>query len=539
MTSEPLVTSDTVAPLQVSYEDDPRVVKEAATEDYSTHAVPRSWRSGKLSLSMAWFALFSAMFWLVVPAQLAGAVGTVDTIIGLALSAATYGAINYVFTRYAIRTGLTVALMSRRMFGYLGAALAPLIFGATAIYYAVFEGSVVGAAFSSYFGGSIKIWYLVVVLYSVPLAIGGIRVWLDKLNGVLLPFYIVGLAAAVIAAAVKHDAGSAWLTFKPKLPYDAGVPGWLYVFMVFMGVWIMMMYTIDFARFGKPEDAKYHGIVTFGPLFYVATFLLNGLVGIFLAQTVPSKGALSELSSVNSIISLLGFAGVLLVWVSQTRINTANYYLSSANLEAFASRTFKIQLPRIAWAVIAGAIIYLIMLTDVLTYILQALAWQGVFVVAWVGIALTHIVVVGDDAHGVPEFRPGRVRLLTPGVVAWLAASALGIYLVEGGGTFGATWSAPITLLLAVVAYGALVKATRSPLLARGRDPRDEVDDVWTARIRCHECDKSYVAIEMDRDPSAGYAAICSSCAAASPHFYQAAHRDSVDREGKTTPRRR
>jgi hypothetical protein len=44
--------------LQVSFTDDPRVVKEATTEDYSTHVVPRSWRSGRWSLAMAWWALF-------------------------------------------------------------------------------------------------------------------------------------------------------------------------------------------------------------------------------------------------------------------------------------------------------------------------------------------------------------------------------------------------------------------------------------------------------------------------------------------------
>lgn len=95
--------------------------------------------------------------------------------------------------------------MSRRLFGYFGAALAPLIFAATAIYYAVFEGSVVAVALQHYFGGmAIQCWYLIIVAYSIPLVFGGIRVWLDKFNGVLLPFYIVGLAAALIWAGQRH-----------------------------------------------------------------------------------------------------------------------------------------------------------------------------------------------------------------------------------------------------------------------------------------------------------------------------------------------
>ena len=35
--------------------------------------------------------------------------------------------------------------------------------------------------------GNIKLWYLAVVVYSVPLVLGGVRTWLDKLNGFLLP----------------------------------------------------------------------------------------------------------------------------------------------------------------------------------------------------------------------------------------------------------------------------------------------------------------------------------------------------------------
>ena len=51
--------------------------------------------------------------------------------------------VNAVLSRFAIRTGLSVALFSRVLFGNVGAGLATLIFCATAIYYAVFEGSVI------------------------------------------------------------------------------------------------------------------------------------------------------------------------------------------------------------------------------------------------------------------------------------------------------------------------------------------------------------------------------------------------------------
>lgn len=228
-----------------------------------------------------------------------------------------------------------------------------------------------------------------------------------------------------------------------------------------------MLDTIDFARFGKKSDATFHGVVSFVPAFYLGTFLVNGLVGIFLAHTVPAEGPVSEASVVFAVVGLMGFAGVVLIWVSQTRINTANFCLASTNLEAFCARVFKLKLTRTAWVVIAGALVYLMMFTDVLSWMLTALQWQVVFVVAWVGVALTRILLADDDRDGLPEFRPGRLRLVTPGIAAWLVAAVTGIAILERAGTFGATWSSPITLVVSVVGYLVALRLPNHTLLPR------------------------------------------------------------------------
>ena len=88
-------------PLDVSYEDDPRVVKEAATEDYSLHIVPRTWRMGRWPLTMAWFAVATAFFYMYFAAFLALAYGTWNALIGIALTVITYALVNitWVFFR--------------------------------------------------------------------------------------------------------------------------------------------------------------------------------------------------------------------------------------------------------------------------------------------------------------------------------------------------------------------------------------------------------------------------------------------------------
>lgn len=512
-------------PLQVSYADDPRVVKEAATEDYTTHVVPLSWRSSKKSLSMSWYSLVSGMFYLVTAATLAAVVGTVDTLIGIVLAVVAFGALGYIFSGYAAKTGLTVALISQRLFGASGSIVAPLILAATSIYYAVFESSMIAHAFSASIGGvDIRIWYAIAVAMNLPLVMGGIRRWMDKYNAALLPVYWGGLILVIILAALQADT-SAWLAHMPEQTVSLAAPGWLYAFFIYLGVLVLMMFTMDFARFGKPRDTKTNGIATFGPVFYVFVYLANGLIGIFIAYAAGLAGGVSSTAIVDFIITLLGGWGLFLVWVTQARINTANFYVASTNMEALWTRLFRTRLPRV-WAVlICGAITYLIMLTDVLNYVLVALAWQGAFIASWVSIMLIHIIFsTRGDKNGLPEFRPGRLARFTLGAWIWIGTSLAGALFYQFGGSIGATWSTPLTFALGAALYAAAFKAqSRKALLHRGNDPRDEVDDIWEARIRCHTCDHSYIAVEMDRDPSqAGQPAICTACAGLSTSYLRA-----------------
>ncbi|GAB2915955.1 hypothetical protein [Streptomyces heilongjiangensis] len=265
-------------------------------------------------------------------------------------------------------------------------------------------------------------------------------------------------------------------------------------------------------------------MVTFGYVFYAATFLANGLVGLFIMNTVYPGLAASEGGLVDATLEVSGFVGLVVIFVSQTRINTANYYLASTNLEAFAARYLRLRWPRLAWVGIAGALVYLLMLTDVLSYLLRAPAWQGVAVVAWVAIALTHIAVAPRDPHGLVEFRPGRVPAFLPGAWAILVATAVGIFITEEGtpGSWYVLTAPLITFALAAAVYAVALRAGGSRLLKRRHDPRDEIDDVWRQRVRCHVCDRSCTAVEMDRDPSAGQDLICAACAEGSGAFMAA-----------------
>lgn len=421
-----------------------------STDDFIDRPVPAQARLGKWSVTMAYWAMFSAVFWMVLASATAESVGVRGTIIGMALSVVSFGVINTVFAHHATRTGLSVELLSRRLFGLVGSLLAPLIFAATALYYGVFEGSIIAETLKSYFGGSLRLWYLVVVLYALPLVARGVRHWLDRLNGFLLPFYLAGLVAVVVAATVRHGYPVGWLS---ATAHSAGpLPGWLSCYLIYMGLWVMVMYTYDFARLGKPSDAKFLGRISFGWIFYLFTFGLNGLVSIYIMSVWHIAN--TEIGVVQAIISSLGGFGVALVLISQTRINTANYYMASVNLESFAARMLRLRAPRIIWVVVCGVLAYLFMLTNVLSYLLTALAWQGVFVTAWVAIALVHIVLHrrSESADIVAAMDTVTGRKLTWGTLAWLVASGIGLFLIQQTALPGLAQLGPV--ITAVLAAG-------------------------------------------------------------------------------------
>jgi hypothetical protein len=518
--------------LDIAYRDDESVLRGATTEDFSGHAAPASWRAGRGALAMAWLGFPTAIFWMVVPATLTLAVGTKSVLIGLAVSAVLVALGGYFVIPWATATGLPVSVFSRRMFGYFGAACATLVLAATGVYFAAFEGSVIGVAFHQYFGGlSLNLWYLVVVLIAAPLVIGGVRVWLDRLNGVLLPLYLLGLIGAIVWAIAEYSYHGGWFTFKPAHALNTHGPAWIFVLSAYIAQ-PTLLFAWEYARLGRQEDVAVNRRVTFGLPFWLATFFVNGVIGIFLVNTIPHKGELSEVSLVLALVALMGLAGVAFIWVTQTRINTANFYVASTNLQAFTARILKFELPRAVWVILAGAMVYALMLADLFSFLLEALRYQGAFVTGWLTILVAHTVIArrqGEDPRMV-EFRPGRLPQINPvGFIPWIVAGGLGVGLLATETVWSDTWALPIDGGVALVLYlGArLIAQPGWERMTRPNDPRKAVEDPWSARIRCAQCGHHYLATEMDRDPGNGQQPICAACAAKSVRFYGGAYREA------------
>lgn len=427
--------------------------------DFSTSTVPDEARMDKGALTMAWWALCSAMFYLVFAATLALNYGASNAIVGMAAAIVVFTLIGVITTRFCIRTGMSVAVFSQLLFGRFGGRFAIILLFLVAIYYAVFEGSVIAVAIQRYFP-VLEVWhaYLIVVAYSIPLVFGGISRWLDKFNGYLLPFYALGLFVAVGLALTEYGYSNAWLSLGP----DGGTLDgrWWSCFTSFMAIWVLMMYTMDYARFGKREDEKYHEKLTFGLPFYACTFFINGVIGIFLVATIDMQEALSEITIVFAILKLMGFWGLLFIWISQTRINTANFQVATVNMQNFLTQVTGKRVSKVLTAIIVGIIVFLIMLTDIFSFILEALSFQAIFIVAWAGLALPAMISLMRKDYTKDQYRQllGKQSLMGfPGVVIWCISSGCGLFVLYALPDLTA-FASPTAVLISFVGFYVWLK---------------------------------------------------------------------------------
>lgn len=485
--------------LRTSLQDDPRVVEQQLTEEYTNHVVPRSARTSRSQVLGSWSGIASAMAFVAYGALAAVLVGVQQAIIGLVLVVIAFSILGRFSVREAIQQGLNSTLISRRLFGHKGAAIAPLLVGISLVYYAVFEGSIVAVALHSYFNvWDIRVWYAIVVVGMLPLMMGGMQTWLSKLNWISLPIYFFGIVAAIVVAGMQVSWVGDWSAFESTSSSTTGIPGWLTVFVLYMGIFVLFPETQDAARFAREKDLKFHQNVTFGWAFYGIAYLFNGLAGIAIVGFAGTSDATSESGVVQGIIDTLGLAGLIVIVVSQIRINSANFYFSSVNLERFVAHFTRRGISRKSWVVLLSAIIFVLMLTDVFSYIALALAWQAVLMVTLVGIMVTHRAL---NRNEIPEFRTSRLKTVAPGFFVWMVSSGVGILLLQLPTQFPTLSAlAPlVSLAFAIVLYLVAHFAGGTALKNRSNDAvRESIEDLWAVRVECDSCELSYVAQEMD-----------------------------------------
>lgn len=427
------------------------------SSDRASSALPESARISRWPLTMMWWASCSAIAYLFLGVQLAVQFGTANALVGMVVAAFVMGGIGAILAPYSLRSGASSSVLSQLMFGRRGGAVPTLILCVTCLYYAVFEGAVVATAV-------VKVWpwigyglaVLVVVLYSAPLSIGSVQSFLNRLNAVLLPFYMLGLILLVVLGIRAHGYSDAWLHVGGARPLSFS--GCWNCFVPYFGTLALAMITMDIARFGKAGHQRYHARFNFGVPFYLATYLPAGAVGILVVQ-LTSPAHIADTAVVDGCLQLLGgIGGLLWITVTQTRINSANFYVATVNLQAFLEEALHLRLSKPVCAALVGVAAFFFMRsTDILGTILAAVHYLGIVLVAWVGVAVAHVLGAGPQ----PEDEQ-TLELEWSGLLAWLVGVGIGMGLGLFDGVLG-TLAAPVTLVASALVYRALHSQAGAP----------------------------------------------------------------------------
>jgi purine-cytosine permease-like protein len=431
-----------------------------SSDDRAAAALPVAARISRWPLTMMWWASCSAIAYLFLGVQLATNFGTANALIGMVIASLVMGLIGGILAPYSLRTGASSSVLSQTMFGTRGGAVPTFILCITCLYFAVFEGAVVASmAVKVLPGMGYGAAVLLVVLYSAPLSIGTVQNFLNKLNAILLPFYVLGLVLLAVLTVRQHGYSDAWLHIGPARGVNLGAC-WN-CFVPYFGTLALSMITMDIARFGKPSHERYHSWFNFGVPFYLSTYLPAGAVGIFIVGTT-SVTNISDATVIDSCVLVLGgIAGLIWVTVTQTRINSANFYVTTVNLQAFLEEALRWRASKLACAVAVGVAALIFMRsTNVLGSILVAVHYLGIFLIAWVGVALSHVLSAGRKRVACEETAPPDFKWA--GLFSWLAGVLLGIALGFGGGAWN-TLAAPATLLVSALIY----RVVHTPTAAR------------------------------------------------------------------------
>ncbi|OBC15390.1 hypothetical protein A5784_02975 [Mycobacterium sp. 852013-50091_SCH5140682] len=510
----------------LSTADDPRVTAEQEHEDYTYHVVPTTARLPRRAVLGSWWSIASAMAFLYYGVLAATLAGTQQALIGLLLVIVVSSLLGAFATNASIRRGVNSMLLTREIFGVRGAVVTPLICGLGALYYAVFESSVMAAALHAYFRVfDIRVWYALVIVAMTPLMLGGMQTWLNKLNSWSLPIFLTGVTAAVVVAALRFGWSADWWTAGPGTASPNPLPGWLTAFILYMGNWLLVPDTPEFARFGRIQDRRFHAHISFGWAFYLVAYGFSGVAGILIVSWAAPGTTIAESAVTTGIVASLGAAGLVVVIVSQVRINSANFYVASTCLERVVGQLSRRNLPRRAWVVLLAVVTFVLMLTNVFSYIATALAWQGIVTVSWVGIVTVHLLRVTPD----PEIRASRLPMLTRGFVVWVAATGIGLLALNFGPPTTASLAPLISLFASIILYLTQVRVLRRRLGAgRSVDGREAIDDVWNTRTLCTNCGLSYTTYEMDALEGAPDMPRCLECQLESPRHDTHIHEPNI-----------
>ena len=510
-------------------------VASETLEDYALRFTPRSFRKWS-EWRVAHTALGGAASFLVLEALGATLLlqfGFVNTFWAVLATAAIIFAAGLPISVYAARHGLDMDLLTRGAgFGYIGSTVTSLIYASFTFIFFALEAAIMAYALELLFDIPPAWGYLISALVVIPMVTHGVtvisrfQVWTQPLWLVLLmvPYVYVFQAHPTLVSDLRTYAGEAGNggSFNPLLFGGALTVG--------VALITQMGEQVDYLRFMPEKTAAnrmrwWAAVLVGGPGWVLpgVAKMLGGALLAYLALTlaVPADRVVDPnqmyLAAYELVFSQYGWAlgaTVLLVVVSQLKINVTNAYAGSLAWSNFFARVTHSHPGRVVWVVFNTLIALMLMELEVFKAIGGVLGLYSNIAISWIMAVVADLVVnkpLGLSPKGV-EFKRAHLYDINPvGVGAMGLASVLSMLAWLGVfGPMAQAFSAVIAMVVAFVAAPLIAWGTKGRYyIAR----RSEPGAYLGAKLQrhCVICEREYEGEDMAQCPAYG-GPICSLC---------------------------
>jgi signal transduction histidine kinase/CheY-like chemotaxis protein/purine-cytosine permease-like protein len=517
-----------------------RWVANQTLEDYALRFTAKSARRFSSSrISQTAIGAISFLALEAIGGTITLAYGTTNAFFAIAAAAIAMLVIGLPISRYAIRHGVDIDLLTRgASFGYIGSTITSLIYASFTFMLFAIEASIMTAGLKLAFGIPPWIGYIISAAVVIPLVIYGVQL-ISRFQLLTQPFWIVlNVLPFVFIAFLDWQKFDLWRSFAginhSNAQVGSAAPFDLLEFGAASAVILALMPQIgeqvDFLRFlpatlpGNGKRKWRHRLAIFlAGSGWVVVGVPKLLAGSFLAvltlsTAIPAREAADPahmyLTAFGYMIPNHTAALVLMaafVVVSQLKINVMNAYAGSLAWSNFFSRLTHSHPGRVVWLIFNVAIALLLMELGIYQLLERTLGIFSIIAMAWLCTISADLFInkpLGLAPPGI-EFKRAHLYDINPVGLGTMFGAA-GVALAAHFGLFGpvAASLATYITLIAFLISPAIAFATRGKYYL-ARKPRESWKTL--SSITCSICEHPFEPEDMAWCPA--YAApICSLC---------------------------
>lgn len=374
---------------------------DTALTDYEHGEVPAGERKGWLPIATIWIGVGIDLSGTILGVELVHGMGFWPAVAATLTGSLLLGLLAMACAYAGAATGMSTAMISRRVFGRAGGSIIALMIAVSSLgWFGVqtgFFATNAQIAIEQLFGWSAPLWLLSVIGGALMMltAFWGYRA-IQRLSSWAVPLLVVLLGVAIVMALGRNGTSALGAATEATLSFGGAVS-------LTTGVFVLgAVLAPDMARWARTRrDAMIAGFIGF---FIGNSFII--IVAAFFAQVMGLEDLMSALFALG-----LGVVAFLVLTLAQWTTNTTNLYSGSLSLSAVFQ-----SIPRPALTVIAGSAAIGAAIAGIYDVFIPFISAMSSVVAPFAGVYLADLLLDPTDReHEVPE----RTARLLP-LACWL-----------------------------------------------------------------------------------------------------------------------